>query len=480
MTAYTCHWIETAPQRKNSAPLLIQLTLHPNGYDGQAYWKRQEARTSAERFKMVEDLAFPAEGGPQAVLQRFIALRATLAGSGFEEVVASDRVYGPASIAGHRPKTRDECLMDLAALHTECGDNDGALELLQQCQHSEGAWFWHTAARRAHANRARANPDAAADDDDDDDDDWAAALNHCVAIITSAEQQNTGPFYMHTGSSSYYFGDSYAGAPAQLAAAAQTMAEYALCIANEPEQALQAIALADSTSSGTTQIQQFRVTALLQLGRTAEAHACHRQWSLRMPDVLDDPVYQNYIQREAAQANDTERQRIGALRFEYAQGESATAAQLDLLREHFPAVLDNASCAAYVHWISAPDQSHQLTVVDGEYRQSYQLFSIPQALEKHAEIMDWLGLHDDSSPELAAEIRQAIANDGIDPLSMLPIVGDENSSDCFLLRTAGPDVGAVYFWSHEESALFNPIVAGAEQLFAWLRAQAESGYTFSL
>jgi hypothetical protein len=474
MTAYTCHWIETSPRRKNSAPLLIQLTLHPHGYDGRAYWMRQEARTSAERFKMVEDLAFPAQGGPQAVLQRFIDVRRALADSGFQEVVAPDRVYAPGSIAGHRPKTPDECRMDLAALHAECGDNDAALALLRQSQDSEGAWYWHTLARRAHANRARANPGPGAEDD------WAAALNHCVAIVVSAQEQQTSPFRMHTGSSSYSFGDSYAGAPSQLAAAAQTMAEYALCVASDPAQALQAIALADSTSSGTAQMEHYRVTALLQLGRHAEAHACHRKWSLRMPEVLNDPAYQAWVAREAAQSGEAQRQRVAALRFEYAPGHSATAAELALLRERFPAVLQDAACAAYVHWISAPGQSHRLTVVDGEYRQAYQLFGIGQALDKHAEMMDWIGLHDDSSPQLAAEIRQAIAKDGIDPLRMLPIAGGDNSPDCFLLRTDGPDLGAVYYWSHDESAVFSPLVADAGQLFPWLRAQAEAGCTFSV
>lgn len=474
MTAYTCHWIETTPKRKSSAPLLIQLTLDPHGYDGQAYWKRQEARTSAERFKMTEDLAFGAEGGPRALLQRFIELRSTLAVSGYQEVVAPDTVYGPGSIEGYRPKTSDECLMDLAALYTECGDYDTALALLEQCQESEAAWYWHTAARRAHANRARANPGAVADDD------WIAALKHCGAIVASAEEQKTNPFYMHTGSSSYFFGNGYRGAPPQLAAAAQTMAEYALCVAGKPEQALQAIALADSTNSSTSQVQQYRVTALLHLGRHAEAHACHHKWSLRMPEVLNDPRYQAYIARETAQANDCERLRINALRFEYAQGQRATESDLNLLRQHFPATLQHPACAAYVHWISAPDQSHQLTVVDGEYRQAYQLFNVAQTLEKHAEMMDWLSLHDDSSPELAADIRQAIANDGIDPLRMLPIVGDEDSPDCFLLRTDDHNTGAVYYWSHSECAVFSPVVASAEHLFPWLRAQAEAGHTFSL
>lgn len=476
MTVYTCHWLETAPQRKNTAPLLVQLTLEPHGYDGQAYWKRQEARTSANQFKMAEDLAFAQDGGPQALLQRFVELRRTLADAGLQEVVAPDRVYSPASLRGQRPKTADECRMDLAALHTECGDFDAALALLQQCQGSRGAWYWHTAARRAHANRARANPGTAQADAD-----WAAALAHAAFIIDSAAAQGGDVYRMHTGekgSQGYHFGDGYASAPPQLATAAQTRAEYLLHIAGQPGEALAAIAISDSTSHGTRQIEAYRVSALLQLGRNAPAYQAHRTWQLDLPEVLTDPGYQAFVAREEGEAHAAERERLAALRFEHASGQPASEAELALLHERFPQALEVS--AAYRQWLTVPGQPHQLSVVDGEYRQDYTLFSVGEALDKHAELLDWLGLHEHNSSGLAAEIRQAIADDGITPARMLPIVGDADVPDCFLLRTDGPDAGAVYFWSHDQCALFERIVDSADQLFPWLRARAEAGSTFSL
>lgn len=473
MTIYTSHWIETAPKRKNSAPLLVQLILEPHGYDGQAYWKRQEARTSALQFKMLEDLAFAAQGGPEVLLQRFAEVRDHLAGSGFQEIALPDRPYSPGSVRGHRPKTRDECLMDLAALHTECGDWDTALAHLHQCQDSAQAWYWHTLARRAHANRARAQPGTAAAAVH-----WAAALDHAGFIIDSAAAQGGDVYRMHTGSNAYHFGDSYAGAPRQLSAAAQTLAEHRLHIAGQPEAALAAIAISDSTSHGTQQIEEYRASALLQLGRRDEAYQTHRTWRLAMPEVLADPGYQAFVAREEGEASAAERERLAALRFEYAPGPNAAEADLALLRQRFPAALQVS--AAYLQWLTTPGQPHQLTVVDGEYRQDYTLFSVRAALDKHAELLDWLGLHTHSSPELAAEIRQAIADDGIDPARMLPIVGDADVPDCFLLRTDGPDAGAVYFWSHDQCALFEHIVDSPDQLFPWLRARAEAGETFSL
>ena len=473
MTTYTCHWIETAPKRKNTAPMLVQLILEPHGYDGQAYWKRQEARTSARQFKMVEDLALPAPGGPGELLQRLVALRARLADSGFQEIALADRPYSPGSVHSHRPKTADECLMDLAALHTECGDFDAALALLQQCQDSRGAWYWHTAARRAHANRARANPgtaQAAAD--------WTAALAHAGFIIDSAAAQGGDVYRMRTGaggSGGYHFGDSYAGAPPQLSAAAQTLAEHRLTIAGQPEAALAAIAISDSTSHGTQQIQEYRASALLQLGRKEEAYRTHRTWHLAMPEVLADPGYQAFVAREEGEANAAERERLAALRFEYAPGPPAAQADLALLRERFPQALEVS--AAYAQWLTTPGQPHRLSVVDGEYRQDYTLLSVREALDQHAELLGWLGLHEHGAPELAAEIRQAIADDGIDPARMLPIVGDEDVPDCFLLRTDGPDAGAVYFWSHDQCALFERMVDSPDQLFPWLQARAEAGFS---
>lgn len=475
MTTYTCHWIEKTPRRKDAAPWAVQATLVPHGHDGRAFFKRQEARTSNRRFKMVEDLAFAEQGGPQAVLQHWIALRRTLAEAGFEEIVVPDTVYTPDNVQGYRPKTADECRMELAMLHTECGDVDTALALLHACADSARAWYWHTAARRAHAHRARTHPGPNADAD------WDAALTHAQWIIDSTAQQGTEVYRLDTGAGGYHFGDSYRGAPPQLAAATQTVAEYCLCIAGEPEQALQAIALCDCTSSGTQQMEQFRVMALRQLGRSAEACETHLRWRLQMPEVLQDPVYKAYVAQERARALQAERLRVSALRFEYAPGTApATAADIEALRQRLPAVLLNPVCAAYVQWITQPGQPRQLSVVDGECRQDYVVFSVEQALAKREEMLGWLRLHEHSAPELAEEIWQAIVADGIHPLQMLPIVGDPDASDCLVLRTEGDGAGTVYFWAHDECAVFTPVVPAADQLFAELRTRAEQGFTLVL
>ncbi|MDZ7863127.1 hypothetical protein [Acidovorax sp.] len=464
MTTYTSHWLQAAPSGNNKAPLLIKITLIPHGYDGHAYWKRQEARASDREFKMVEDLRLAPEGGPQAVLQRLVDLRQALARRGWQEVVVHDSLaLFPKDLLDHRPKTEDECLMDLAALHTECSDHESALAALHRCRHSGQAWYWHTAARRAHANRARAHSGPAASGD------WAAAVEHARFIIhQSADPNAAQPDAM------YSFGDSYRHPASQLAAAAQTVAEYLLCIAGDPEQAMQALAIADATNHGTGQLQQLKVTALLQLERNTEAYETHLKWHLQMPEVLESPGYREFVERQQTQARDAQSQRVRQLRFDYATGTPASEIELEQLLRRFP-----QPSHAYLQWISQPER-HQLTVVDGEHEETYTLLSIPAALEKHEELLGWLSLHDDSSPELAEEIRSAIADSGIDPQHMLPIVGAENASDCFVLRTQGPGAGGIYFWAHDECTVFSPIVDGADQLFPWLCARARAGETFVL
>lgn len=462
MTDYTSHWLQVSSDN-NKAPQLVKIKLIPHGYDSHAYWMRQEARASDRNFKTVEDLRFDPEGGPKAVLERFVALRQTLANGGWQEIVVENSLtLFPKDLQDHRAKTEDECLMDLAALHTECSDHENALAALNQCHHSAGTWYWHTAARRAHANRARANPGPQANGD------WAAAVEHAMAIVNQAHENAGQPV------AGYSFGDSYRHAASQLSAAAQTVAEYLLCIAGDPEQAMQALAIADATNHGTTGLQQLKVTALLQLDRPAQAYETHLKWNLRMPEVLQSEGYRAFVQKGQAQSQGEETRRIDRLQFDHSPGSAASASDLALLRQRFPTLP-----AAYVQWITQPGQ-HQLTVIDGDDRQTYELFSARQALDKHSELMQWLCMHDESSPEMAEEIHSMIAASGIEPQHMLPIVGDENSCDCFLLCTQGSDAGTVYFWAHDECTIFSPIVASAELLFPWLQAQAKAGSTFVL
>lgn len=465
MTTYTSHWLQAAAaSNQQQAPLLVKITLIPHGYDGHAYWKRQEACASDREFKMVEDLRLAPEGGPEAVMHRFVDLRQALARQGWQEIVVHDSLtLFPKDLLDHRPKTDDECLMDLAALHTECSDHESALAALHRCRHSEQAWYWHTAARRAHANRARAHPGPQADGD------WAGAVEHAMFIIHQAADANAAP-----PGAMYSFGDSYRHTASQLAAAAQTVAEYLLCIAGDPEQAMQALAIADATNHGTGQLQQLKVTALLQLKRSTEAYETHLKWRLQMPEVLQSPGYRAFVDQQQTQARSAESQRVSQLRFETAPGSPASESELEQLLRRFP-----QPPHAYLQWITQAER-HQLTVIDGDGSETYELFSISAALDKHEELLGWLSLHDDSSPELAEEIRSAIADSGIDPQHMLPIVGAENASDCFVLRMDGPGAGGIYFWAHDECTVFSPIVDSADQLFPWLQAQARAGATFVL
>ena len=354
--------------------------------------------------------------------------------------------------------------MDLAALYTECNDYDSALAALKACRHSDKEWYWHTAARRIHANRARDNPGPDAQLD------WAAATEHAHFIILSATEQHTARKQVPV----YSFGDSYSDAASQLSAAAQTLAEYMLCICDLPEAALDAIRIADTTHHGTQGLQEFRVTALLKLGKNTEAYEAHFKCRLKMLDVAQLEGYRAFVDQHKSKAKNAEQQRISQLKFESTAGNPATQAELDQLRQRFPNLGDS-----YLQWITQPHR-HQLTVIDGEGGETYELFSTGAAQEKHEDLMGWLSLHDESCPELAEEIRTAIQESGIDPLCMLPIVGNESSSDCFLLRTDGPDAGGVYYWSHEECAVFMPVVNDAAQLFPWLQAQAEAGSAFTL
>ena len=81
--------------------------------------------------------AWTPKGGPQALVSRFVEHRQTLGNSGFEEIVFQSTVYAPNDLPGHRPKSEDECHMDLAALYTECNDYDSALAALNSCRHSD-------------------------------------------------------------------------------------------------------------------------------------------------------------------------------------------------------------------------------------------------------------------------------------------------------------------------------------------------------
>ena len=56
-----------------------------------------------------------------------------------------------------------------------------------------------------------------------------------------------------------------------------------LCICDLPEAALDAIRIADITHQGSDKLLEFRVTALLKLGKNTEAYEAHFKCRLKCP-----------------------------------------------------------------------------------------------------------------------------------------------------------------------------------------------------
>ncbi|CAN7597050.1 SMI1/KNR4 family protein [Acidovorax sp. LjRoot129] len=467
MTRYTSHWLQTpADQKSPSArPLVIQIAVTPYGYDGKAYWRRQEAQVGDAQFKVIEELELPGEPGARAMVDRFLRFREEQRQHpGSEEIWVPGRsmVLFPGDLEPYQRKTDDECLMDRAALCTECGDEAGALAALQASLGSADGWYWRTVARRAHANRARAATGDGARQD------WDKAVEHAAFLLHLAHDQDL--YRVET----YWFGDSFNSACTMTALAATTAAEFFLKVAEQPEMALQAAQIGDATHHASRDLQELKAEALLRLGRLPEAYETHRKHGLGMPQIEDSEGYRSYVSALEGADQQAERQRVGQLRFEWIDGAPASQGDLDTLQEKFGALPP-----AYVQWITSTTH-HTLKVVDGDDEEVYALLSASEALQKHEEFVGWIHLHDDNAPEFAQEIHQLIRDAGIDPLRMLPIVGGSWTPDCFMLRTDGPHAGTVYFWGHEEIPTFIPIVASVDQLFAGLVAQAQAGQTFVL
>lgn len=467
MSNYTSHWLQDSPTDSTPGcqPLLIQITITPHGHGGQAYWRRQDARLGADRFTVTQELELPQDGGASDAVQRFLAFRhAQSLHPASREVCVPDRsmCLFPTDLENYRTKTGDECLMDRAALLAECGDHDGALQALHACTHSDDEWYWHTMARRIYANRARASQGDAALSD------WSQAVAHAMHILQQA------PSLPRDRAPSYWFGSSYNSVSAMLALAAETGAEYALNIAGVPDAALSCVEVAQAASHMSSGLRELQVRALCQLDRHAEAFEIHRRFHLNVPGIAELPEYLDCVKTHKDSEMQAETQRIAQLRFEWLDGTPASSDDLRRLRQTFPHLPE-----PYVQWITSPHR-HTLKVIDADQECAYPLLSVDESLEKHGEFITWLHLHDDGAPELAQEIAQIIQESGIDPTHMLPIVGAPWTPDCFLLRTDGPDAGAVYFWSHEEIGTFVPTVSSVDQLFAGLIAQAKAGHTFVL
>ncbi|MET1078867.1 MAG: hypothetical protein ABWY06_12700 [Pseudomonas sp.] len=155
-------------------------------------------------------------------------------------------------------------------------------------------------------------------------------------------------------------------------------------------------------------------------------------------------------------------------------GRPVSPAAMAQLIDRFGALPEN-----FMHWFGQQAGS-VLLVRDADSTQQYRVFSPEEALERHAELMGWLHLHDDSAPEMSKDIFAMLGKAGIDPAKMLPIVGSDGTPDCFVMRLDGEYRGHIYFWSHEQIPRFEPITANAVGLLEYLIDRARAGDIFVL
>lgn len=467
MSVFTGYWQEKTKKvsggKATGKMTVIRLT--PYGWDAHSYLMRQEAEPSSRKFKTVEELKFPGDDGAKAAILHYLSTRAALAETALELVPDASIVLFPPDLEKSRPKTHEESIMDEAMLHVELHSYDRADELLKQLQSESESLFALTIARRIAQNRAAGLPESQSAEKRK----WMKiAAVHSLKIIDMTAGKDL--YRME----SYGFGDDYRSTPSLVACAATTAGDYLLNHEQSPEQALQAFQVADDTAHGGSWLQELKVKALLQLDRNAEAFSNHKLWRLNMEQVVTRPDYQGYLDGDASTAARKEAERVAAIRIHTVPGKSASKKGIKKLVETFGPLPQD-----YLQWIGQHALS-ELHVEDGDSTEEYRVFTPEEALERHGEVMGWLHLHDDSSPEMSEELFAILSESGINPSQMLPIAGNDQSPDCFLLRLDGAQRGQVYFWGHDEMAMFDVITQRVEDLFAYLETRARAGETFVL
>lgn len=467
MTTYTSFW--THPdlphaEARGRTPRLVQVRVTPHGYDDHAYLAREQSRSLLDKkFKVVEELRIPGDDGAREVVRLFLEYRQSRLAEGWTEVYAGNGLaLFPGDLRAARPKTPQERSLDAAMLWLECGDFEHAQSALEDATGIQNTPYWGTVARRlwmlkSEVLSGNARVDAMAQ--------AAVHASEVIGMLAGQDLYRIDP---------YHFGDTYRSPQSMLVRAAETAAAYLLESEDTCQQALQFIQLAEDTHHGSTYLQELKVAALLKLGRREEAYEVHLHCRLQLPEVLASADYTSLVDQRNRDALEQERHRLAGLRVEYMNGEPAPPADIARLQALHPGLPE-----ACVRWLSGKER-HEMRVIDGDSSESYRLLGVDGMLDKHVEMVGWLHLHDDSSPDLAEEIRESIRDSGIKPEYMLPIVGADHTPDCFLVRLEGEDLGAVYFWSHDESAVFSRIADSVDQLFPWLEAQALGGNTFVL
>ena len=447
-------------------PLLVELVMTPNAYDGKHYWLKQEAKPSARRFNITEELEWGSEKGVAPLMAQLDALRSAQAGLGFDEVVSLRRALLPGDYVHLRPKTADECRMDTAMLQVEDGQYQQALLTLQSAAGSADTVFWHNVARRAYVRRAReSGGDAAAD--------WELAAHHAqraIELLAPILQSGVPPTLHGNGIHVYGFGEQYEDAYRQLVSAATTAGEYWLYQRNEPAQALAFVEPAIATNYGLNALYAVQALALLRLGRQQEAYDIDMHWNLALPELQGDPAYLAHVQAMKAAMEQSEQAQLASLQTSYADGIPATAAELQAVQQRFPQLP-----AAYLQWLAQP-QRHSLSIVDNDQSVTYTLCSVATALEHYDELQDWYQLHRDD-PEMLQDLWNAVRDAGFEPRHLLPIVESVGASNYLVLYTEGVNAGKVYYWEHDQLACLSEIVDTVDDLFPWLEARAKAGNT---
>lgn len=452
---------------------LLKLQLTPFGWDDAAYFVIQKAAHGDNRFQTVIEQRILGDDGAHQVIRNYRQLldQFMSAETGFATPLFCQSMgLFPEDLADSRAKTVDEYYLDQAQLCVEIEEFELAETWLQRVAQPvfDESLFAHTVARRLYSNWSLMN-------DEHSQARVKLAMNHAEKVIALYQQLATHDRYA-AGRTVYHFGSEYKQVGAQLSFACVTVAEQLLSTPQHAVLALKYCELGESTNYGCAELQQLKIKALLKLDRAPEAWKIFTVWQHSlddMPEITNSLGYQQFVATQNTADAQAQKARLAAIRITYADGQIATKDEIDALRLCFPALGER--------WPTKLLDARQaiLQVEDGDILTIYKRFTPQESLHAHCEMLNWIHLHDNNPvwPEFATERDAYLKKSGIDPQQMLPIIGSEATPDCYLLRLDGGagECGAIYQWSHDESANFEKIVNDMDEIFAYLADCARLG-----
>ncbi|MFZ2269448.1 MAG: hypothetical protein WAV95_17885 [Azonexus sp.] len=453
---------------------LVQVRLTPYGWDDAGYFVIEEAPPKGKRFKVVSEERYPGDEGACRVIEAYRQLqeRFTSPGAGAATPLYCESMgLFPGDLADARAKTTQELCLDQAMLCLDLDEYEAAGNWLKQVaeDYRESSMFAQTIARRLAMNRAQEPGED------------APALRELAALhaskVIGLYQQMAAEDQYAAQRAVYHFGDDYKSAASQLVCACLTGAELLLDHYDNPEIALNYCEYGEATNYGSADLYRLKIRALLKLDRAPEAWEIFARWQHSLgdlPEITESPGYRQFVAGQNAAGAEAEQARLAAIRISYLDGPAAAEGAIDALHHRFPALGDD--------WPARLRDGRQaiMQVEDGELSSTYRRLAPQESLDAHAEMLDWIHLHDDNPdwPEFAVERDAILQESGIDPQQMLPIIGAPATPDCFLLRLDGGagERGAIYQWSHEESANFEKIVDDLDEIFPYLADCAARGF----